>query len=171
MADESEEEKKGSNKLLIIILIAVIVLLLGAGGAYFMLAGGDSKPAAEGEAGGEEGAETAEDGAAPFDPTSLGEIIELDPFVINLSSEGGSERYLKAVMVLQVSSPKVSEEVTKRAPQIKDSIITVLSSKTPEEALSIQGKYDLKVELIRRINEVLTSGVVRELYFTEFVIQ
>jgi flagellar FliL protein len=73
--------------------------------------------------------------------------------------------------VVQLSTDQVIEELTNRKPQIKDAVITVLSSKTPDEILTIQGKYDMKVEIVKRINSLLTTGVVRELYLVEFVIQ
>ena len=95
--------------------------------------------------------------------------MQLDPFVVNLS--GNANRYLKVVVVLQLSTPELADEVSNRSPQIKDSVITVLSSKSAEEILTVQGKYDLKVDLIRRINANLTIGVVRELFFTQFVVQ
>ncbi|MBF0169735.1 MAG: flagellar basal body-associated FliL family protein [Nitrospinae bacterium] len=164
MAD-AEEGKKGGSKLLVIIIAVLVVLLLAAGGGmfYFM----NQKPAEPAE-----GAVPVEDEAAKAaaEAAAMGVTVELDPFVVNLSSEG-VDRYLKAVIVLQLSSAPAQEEIAKRGPQIKDSIITVLSSKSPEEVLSIQGKYDLKLELVKRINSMLSTGVVREMFFTEFVVQ
>ncbi len=163
MADE-EEAKKGGSKLLIIIIAVLVVLLIAAGGGmfYFMT----QKPTAA--AGTSDG---GADAAPKEDPTAaMGVTVELDPFVVNLSSQG-IDRYLKAVIVLQLSSATAQEEIAAKNPQIKDSIITVLSSKTPEEVLSIQGKYDLKLELVKRINSMLSKGVVREMFFTEFVVQ
>jgi flagellar FliL protein len=164
MADE-EPKPGGSNKLLIVVIALLLVLLLAAGGgvAYFMFL----KPApsaADAAPGG------AKPDAAAGEMAVEGQAAELDPFIVNLASSG-VDRYLKAVIVLQLSSPAVAAEIDKRKPQIKDSIITVLSSKTPEEVLSIQGKYDLKLELVKRINSLLSQGVVREMYFTEFVVQ
>ncbi len=186
MADEpAEEEKPKSNKMIVIILIAIIILLIGGGGAAFfmMSGGGDDKkdasaeqPQAEGEngaatePGGEGSTEEAGGAVAPV-VKGLGSTVELDPFIVNLKSNGGPDRYLKSIIVLVLSNEPVKEEITNRIPQIKDSIITVLSSKSAEEVLSIQGKFDLKVAMIKRINAVISTGVVRELFFTEFVVQ
>jgi len=172
MADEEVTEAAGGggkSKLIIIILIVVILLLAGAAGFLYMQQ--QSAPPHADSATAEEGAAPAagEDGVAQT--VGLGETVDLTPFVINLSSATGADRYLKVAMVLQVSNVAVKEEIVSRDPQIKDSIITVLSSKSPEEVLTIQGKYDLKLELVKRINGVVTTGVVREMFFTEFVIQ
>ncbi len=168
MADEEEVKEGGGNKMIVIILIAIIVLLLAGGGAFFFMQQSAPPPAAvEGETGAEGGDATE----AALDKASLGESMELDPFIVNLTSTTGVDRYLKVVLVLVVSNEKVKEEVVNKTPQLKDSIITVLSSKSPDEVLTIQGKHDLKIELVKRINTVVTTGVARELFFTEFVVQ
>ncbi len=164
MADDEAAEgaSSGGSKLLIIILAIVLVLLIGGGAAvYFVVL--PKIQQTEGKT-----IETAEkEKAAPA--VSLGSTIELQPFIVNLSGGGG--RYLKTTMVLQLSTPDVAKEITNRAPQIKDAVITILSSKTADEIMSVQGKYDLKTEIMRRVNTFLSTGVVRELFFVEFVVQ
>lgn len=169
MADEDtapEEEaapKKGSKKLIIIIAAVALVVVLGGGvAAYFLVFAKPAEVQGGGEAGGK-GAEKEGKGV------TLGTTTQLDAFIVNLAGE--SNRYLKVVIVLQLSKAELSAELKNKAPQIKDSIITVLSSKAPEEILTIQGKHDLKVDLVRRINSNLTGGVVQEMFFTEFVVQ
>ncbi|MGK7346787.1 MAG: flagellar basal body-associated FliL family protein [Candidatus Nitrospinota bacterium M3_3B_026] len=164
MADEeADAPKKGAGKLIIIIAAALILVIGGGAAAYFLVMprlAAAPEPAAKS---GEEAPAETEAGA------SLGATYELDPFIVNLT--GDVNRYLKVVVVLQLSDKNVAEEIANRSPQIKDTVITLLSSKTAEEILSIQGKYDLKMEMAKRINALLTTGVVRKLYFVEFVIQ
>lgn len=163
MADEAAEAPKGGKSKLLIILIVVSLLVIGGGAAAYFLV----LPKLTAQAPEEEKAAGAE--KAPAEMTSLGATYELEPFIVNLT--GDVNRYLKVVVVLQLSDDKVAEEIANRTPQIKDSVITLLSSKTAEEILTVQGKYDLKVEMVKRINSLLTTGVVRKLYFVEFVIQ
>lgn len=156
---------KKKSPLMLIIGVVVVLLLAGGGAVYFLVL---KKPPADAEhtaAGG--GGAHAEKGDKPA--TSLGETVELPPFIVNLGGEGG--RYLKLVAVMQVSSPKAKEELASRLPQIKDAVIGVLSSKAPDEVLTPEGKLELKLELVKRINQSLTSGVVTEMFFTEFVVQ
>lgn len=166
----SDEEAAGGGKkkspLLIIIAVLVALLLAGGGGAVYFLVIKKPEPAAEHGAAGEAG---KPEGAGAKSATTLGETVELPPFIVNLVGEGG--RYVKVVMVLQVSSAATKEELTNRAPQVKDSVIGVLSSKTPDEVLTPEGKLELKLELVKRINQAITSGVVTEMFFTEFVVQ
>lgn len=168
MSDEEAAGGGGKKKspLLIIIAVLVALLLAGGGGAVYFLVIKKPEPAAEHGAAGEAG---KPEGVGGKSATTLGETVELPPFIVNLVGEGG--RYVKVVMVLQVSSAATKEELTNRAPQVKDSVIGVLSSKTPDEVLTPEGKLELKLELVKRINQAITSGVVTEMFFTEFVVQ
>ncbi len=157
-------EGGGKSKILIIVIALVLVLGLGGGAAVYFVVLPKMKG---GEQAGEKGAFAGKEVEA--DMASLGETIELPSFIVNLSE--GTGRYLKVTLVLKLSTDKVAEEIKNREPQIKDAVITVLSSKSPEEILSVQGKYDLKGEIMKRINVFLSTGVVRELYFVEFVVQ
>jgi len=162
---------KKKSPLLMIIVIVLVLLLVGGGAAVYFLVLKKS-PAAEGEhaaaeGGGHGGGKSGEKGGKSA--TSLGETVELPPFIVNLSGEGG--RYLKVVAVMQVSPAEAKAELASRAPQIKDAVISVLSSKTPDEVLTPEGKLELKLEMVKRINQSLTSGVVTEMFFTEFVVQ
>lgn len=156
---------KDKSKLLIIIIAVILILGAGGGAAFYFLVLPKmieaDKPA--------ESKDATVDAESEAQMASLGSTAELPPFIVNLS--GGTGRYLKVAIVLKLSTDKVSEEISNRQPQIKDAVITVLSSKAPEEILTVQGKYDLKGEIMKRINVFLTTGVVRELYFVEFVVQ
>lgn len=161
--EETEKPKKAKSKLLIIIIIAVLLLtLLGVGG--FIVYKKVLSPPSE-DVKKEQAAKEAEEEAA-----TLGLVTPFEPFIVNLQGEAG-KRYLKVTMQVELSSAEVSEEVTNKMPQIKDSIITVLSSKATRDLLTIEGKFKLKEEILLRINKLLKRGVVKNVYFVEFVIQ
>ncbi|BAI81172.1 flagellar FliL protein [Deferribacter desulfuricans SSM1] len=170
MADEEKKEqeqeeeggkKKKKSKLLLIIIILVVLLIVGGGAAYFFVL----KPKADNKA----EAAAAKKKEVKAEP-AIGPLYSLDTFIVNLADPGGT-RYLKVTMQLELDSEKVQEEMEKRKPQIRDVILTVLSSKTYAEVSTAQGKLALKQELIRRINLILTTGSVKNIYFTEFVAQ
>jgi flagellar FliL protein len=58
-----------------------------------------------------------------------------------------------------------------RRSQVRDILISVLSSKTSKELKSPEGKEALKQELKERVNSVLAKGQIARVYFTEFAIQ
>jgi flagellar FliL protein len=56
-------------------------------------------------------------------------------------------------------------------PQIRDAILLLIGNKTFAELSDLQGKLQLRAEIIARLNKLLTTGKVKGIYFTEFVVQ
>jgi len=102
--------------------------------------------------------------------SDIGPIYSLDTFIVNLVDPQG-KKYLKVKMELELSSEELRMEVEKRLPQFKDTIITLLSSKTYEDVSSLEGKLQLRAELMAMLNQYLTSGSIVNIYFTEFIVQ
>jgi flagellar protein FliL len=103
-------------------------------------------------------------------PADFGQIFDLDTFVVNLGDQGG-KRYLKTKIALEYGSEALGKEMITRLPQLRDMILLLLSSKTLDQIQDIDGKIALRNELMSRINQTLQQGRVKNLYFTEFVIQ
>ena len=106
----------------------------------------------------------------PKNETELGMIYPLEPFIVNLLDKGG-KRYLKVKMELEVPTENLIEEITRRNAQLRDTILLLLTSKKFEDVNRLDGKFQLRNELIFGINQVLQSGKIKTLYFTEFVVQ
>jgi flagellar FliL protein len=159
--------KKGGSKLPLLAGIAVAVLVLGGGGAWWLglfgHRGGDTAEAKEKAEGAEAAAEAAK-------PTDVGALAPLDPFIANLSDEDG-RRYLKATLALEFTKSSVPAEFNARLPQIRDLLLTLLSSKTFAEVRTPQGKAVLRDEIVSRVNHAMREDVVKAVYFTEFIVQ
>lgn len=167
MAEENEkevkekEEKKGSSLKFIIIGILVVILLAGGVLAWLLLfSGSDESPADE--------AAVANEAAVMAE--SMGHTFPMDTFVVNLNDPGG-KRYLKTKIELEYVDELIGEELRQRLPQLRDVILLLLSSKGLDEIQGVEGKIALRRELIQRINQTLKTGKVRNIYFTQFVIQ
>lgn len=161
MADEPEKnEGGGKKKLIIIIAAAVLVLILAGGAAFFFLSGGD-----------EEVKDPAEEVPVPqVAAPTMGPLVDINEFVVNIIS-GDENHYIKTSLTLELSSPEASDEVNLRMPQMRDAIILILGNKDYRELQDMQGKKQLKAELLSRINSILTSGKVTSIFFTDFVVQ
>lgn len=176
--------KAKSKKKLFIIVGALVVLVAGAGIPLFLM-GGDEK--AEGEVAHEE---------THAEPHL--EVVPMDVFIVNLSQHTA---FIKTKLLLEYDAELVhkhEEELAKsghpiaveagghgggeaglsgylkvREPMIRDAVIRVLSSRRPEEVLSVDGKERLKEELLETINEAiaLDEPPVQSIYFAEFIIQ
>jgi len=163
--EEKEEKKEGGSKLLLIIIIVLLLLLLIIGGvvAYFLLSSNNEDQNQPQQ-------QKIEKKHKVSDMSEIGPIYPLDPFVVNLVS-ANANRYLKCKIDLELDSPELQQEVDKKLPAIRDLIIQILSSKSVEEIQTAKGKDKLKEEIKRKINSILTTGEIKHVYFTEFVIQ
>jgi flagellar FliL protein len=63
------------------------------------------------------------------------------------------------------------EEINKRLPQVRDSILTLLSSKSNDDINTLEGKYQLRAEILTSVNQYLKTGKIKNIYFTDFIIQ
>jgi len=162
--EENEEKKSGGSKLLLIVIIILLLLLLVIGGlvAYFLLSGNPNKQTQE--------PQKIEKKHKVSDLANIGPIYPLDPFTVNLISSN-ADRYLKCKIDLELDSPDLQKEIDKKLPAIRDMIIQILSSKTVEEIQTAKGKEKLKEEIKNKINSILTTGEIKNVYFTQFVIQ
>ena len=165
-----EEAPKKKGKLGLILIIAIVLILAG-GGAYvwFFIWNAPVEPSSSvHQASGEEPSNTTRPG--PSTSSEMGPLFPLKSFIVNLQEREG-ERYLKVTIELELENDTLTEELTKRTPQVQDTVIALLSSKSYEEISSLSGKQVLKAEIKARVNRVLTSGRIRRVYFTEFVVQ
>ncbi len=103
----------------------------------------------------------------PGEIASVG-VYKMEPFLVNLA-DSGQLRYLK--VTLHVETHQKGEEFEKRLPQTRDSVLTVLSSKNSRDILTSEGKNGLREEIKEKMNHLLAETKVRNIYFTEFVIQ
>ncbi len=164
--EESEEASDKKKLPLKLILIIVAVLLVVGGGIFgwVQFKNGDKK--GQNVKGGRTTARGQQKGAT----SAFGNIFPLENFVVNLNDPGG-KRYLKTKIELEFFQEGFEEELNVRLPQLRDVVLLILSSKTLGDIQGIDGKIALRNELIVRINQILKVGKVRNLYFTEFVIQ
>lgn len=120
----------------------------------------------EGAAGGHGEASSHGEGEAG----AKGNIFALEPFIVNLQDNSGT-RYLKLTVNLELPPGSSLSELTAQSTQIRDSLIILLSSKSYSDIGTVEGKYQMRDEIIARVNQYLTTTKVKTAYFTEFVIQ
>lgn len=183
-APEGEEKKKSGNMLLIIIIV-VLVLILVIGGVIFALmsgnhdaeAGSESSVQKEANAHNTEAPAEGEHAAAVHGSShgaeSLAEVgimFPLELFTVNLLSESG-RRYLKVEMNLELEGEELALELESKKPVLRDVIIRILSGKSLEEISTVKGKETLKEEIVNDLNQRVKDGKIKNVYFTDFVVQ
>lgn len=165
MADEINEEgaeqapkekakKGGKKKLIIIAALAILVVIGGGFFAYTMFFSGKDKSADAQQKAEKSKAKTV--------------MMPMEPFILNLAEHG---RFLKLTIQFELADATAQPIVTERIPQLRDAIITLVSSKSAESLSSPEGKFLLKDEILLRANQAIGKDVFKNLYFTEFVMQ
>jgi flagellar basal body-associated protein FliL len=54
---------------------------------------------------------------------------------------------------------------------IKDSILILLSSQSPEDIGNVEGKERLRSQILNRTNNYMSKNKVRKVKYSEFIIQ
>ncbi len=167
---EAEEAPKAGKPMILYAL--VIINMLVVAGVGFMVYSGKKKEAAQpGISDVIAGEHAAQQEDAPIDEKEfVGTMVPMEMFLVNLSGANG-RKLLKVLMELEVEGQKVQEEIEKRKPQIRDIIITLLSSKSYEQVSSVEGKEYLREEVRDTVNSFLTKGKIKRVLFTEFIYQ
>ena len=88
-----------------------------------------------------------------------------------MDKQGVGKRYLKITMQLEVRKEEDKLLIENYNAQIRDTSLLLLSSQSLKEINTMEGKLELKQNLLSRMNQILGDGVVRRIYFTEFVVQ
>lgn len=98
------------------------------------------------------------------------ELFGPEGFTVNLN-DSSQRRYLKAGVVLAYREKKLLAELEQRQAQLRDLTITVLRRWRAHDLAQEDGLAALRTELLTAVNEVLTRGEVKEIFFTEFLVQ
>jgi len=114
--------------------------------------------------------------APPKPPEKSAEGIEIGEFhiisdlVINPAATGG-RRHLLVSIGLEYHDPKMEEELTRRDPQIRDNLITLLAGQEVNVLTDIRYRENIRKSLLKAVNYFLDSGQVERLYFVKYVFQ
>jgi flagellar FliL protein len=152
-----------SNKLMFVLVTVLLVLTIGLTAGFFMMWNKLSALTTVGNT-----AAALQTGQAQT--ATLGPLFPLDTFIVNLADAGRS-RYLRVTMDLELDLSADAAQLTKKLPQVRDSILMILPSKQFDEIASMEGKIALRDEIIAKLNSLFAGNVVTNIFFTEFVVQ
>ena len=174
MADDDTDEMEtnpeksgggGSKTLLIIIIAAFLLFMLIAGAGFFILwkklpNSANTKTDAVEQAAQKEQLAQAE----------VGPVYDLQAFVVNLADPGGN-RFLRVKMSLEVKDEELVKQMDKQRIRLRDKILTILSSKSYQNVNTVQGKTELRTEICAAVDSFFEKGAVKNVYFSEFVVE
>lgn len=190
-AEGGEGEAAPKKKFpLLIAIIAAAVLLLGGGGAaawFLFLAPkpvAGAKADAHGKAAGHEKKEKKKGGEhgasdAKLDPATQPvpsegpngtTYLSLPNMVANIQSPDGRASYLKLKLTLECPDDETVTALTENMPRINDLMQGFLRELRPEDLAGSQGNYQLRLEILRRINLVLAPHKINAVLIEEMLI-
>ncbi len=110
------------------------------------------------------------------DENQMGPLVyTMDKFTVNLSGDPlkDPKRTIQLEVNLEMLNKEGFEEVINNDNRAKarDKIIQLLGNKTFPDVETIQGKLFLKDQIATELNSLLDKGVVKDVYFTSFVVQ
>jgi len=164
-----------SQKLVIVLVALSVVLIVGMGGGLFMM--WSRLSALEKTVNPDDAmanGEVADADGQAIEQDSIGALYSLDTFIVNLKdADNTCTRFLRTTMDLELrdETGDLAQIMDKRLPQIRDSILMTLPSKTVENLQSTDGKLALRTDLIAQLNVLLKEELITNIYFKEFVIQ
>jgi len=157
--------------LLVAVVVGVFVATLGVGGAAYYLVHTGRLPI--------QGTATQKTEAVASASTHA---MVLEPLLVNLADAGDSS-YLKVALTLRVvdaadkkgskaKDEKSNDKGTDDAvASVRDTVLTVLGRQTADGLLAMDGKEHLKNELKAALAEHNADLKVKDVFFTDFLVQ
>ena len=167
MTDESKNTTNAaapapkSKTALLLVVVILVGLVGGAGGAWFFLHHGKTAEAAE---------------ATPQQKLSdPGYVAHLEPFTVNLADSEDSH-FLRITIDLALGHAPKGAEGEKGmgdfpTARVRDSVLAVLTLGKADVLITPEGKATLKRDLIAGLQQKVPEIDVRDVYFTEFLVQ
>ncbi len=150
--------RKGGKKKLILLAVPLVLAGIGAGlwfsGVLPHLLGMDQK-------------EQHEADAKPGPPV----FVDLPEMIANLNGTARRPSYVKLVARLEVAKPEDAERIKAAMPRIVDLFQTYLREMRPEELRGSAGTYRLREELIARASIAAAPTRVKDVLFSELIVQ
>jgi len=179
MAAKEAGDQATAGKAKVPIMGVLVATMLGlwlglagvGGGAYYLVKSGKIQlPALGGAAAGASAGGAMGEGA---------HTMVLEPILVNLADPGG-HAYLRLGLTLNLEGPEVKAEgaaepkgktPTEQELAVRDTVLAVLGQQTSSWLLGPDGKEHLKVELEEAIAKHNPQVHVRDVFFTDFLVQ
>lgn len=89
---------------------------------------------------------------------------------MNLSGDD-DVKFLKVTVKLKLAKADCTPLVDPHVAEMRDSILMLLSSKEYTMVNTVQGKMELRDEILERVQHIVKGGKVKAAFFTDFVAQ
>ncbi|MET0274027.1 MAG: flagellar basal body-associated FliL family protein [Phenylobacterium sp.] len=172
-------KKKLSMKMMLIAGAGALVVLGGGGGAAFIFlkpkpdaehAAKDKKKDKKGkDEKGHEG-KGGEGGAVVREGPNGVLFYTMPDVVVNMQTADGRPTFLKLKLTLELPDQHTVDELDPNMPRLQDMFQTFLRELRPEDLSGSQGSYQLRMEILRRVNLVIAPSKANAVLIEEMLI-
>lgn len=162
---EQGEHKKGKKKLIFIAGGAVALIVIVAGLMLSGVLGGGDKG---------EHKESPEEVAAKEAAAALAAkpvYYELPQFLVNLNTTTSRVSFIKMSVTLELRDPAAVAIMDANKPRVVDIFNTYLRELRAADVQGSAGIYRLRTELLTRLNGTIEDGTVKDILFSEIIVQ
>jgi flagellar FliL protein len=171
-------KKKLPMKLMLIAGAAALVVLGGGGGAAFIFLKPkpDATHAAKGKKDEKKG---KKDEKGKKDDKAPGQVREgpdgvlyytMPDVVVNMQTADGRPTFLKLKLTLELPDQATVDNLDPNMPRLQDMFQTFLRELRPEDLSGSQGSYQLRMEILRRVNLVIAPSKANAVLIEEMLI-
>jgi flagellar FliL protein len=170
----NKEVKKSPKKMIMIIAIVALLIGAGAGGYFYMSKASDAKHA-EGADKEKHGSEEHKEEAKHEDVAEPDVYYDLPtPLIVDFPA-GGSAKVIKVSLTMLLKGEGSVAVLKKHEPMIRNNLLMAISAIGADKAKTTEGKQELRTLMLTEIGKVLEKmagkNTVKDVYFTEFVMQ
>lgn len=174
--------QKSRKKLFLFGGIGLGVVILGVALAMFVVGpmmtkssdGSGQESSAQAEKGGADKKSEAESKPKPKKSEAKGGgnsvVYAIKDIVVNPAGTAGS-RFLSVSFGFELQSQAEATEFESHEPLVRDVLITILSSKTMAELTDAKEKEIMRVQIKKRLQQLLNSDEPSAVFYTDFVLQ
>jgi flagellar FliL protein len=102
---------------------------------------------------------------------SAGDLVyTIKDIVINPAGTAGS-RFLSVSFGFDLADAGVQSQLEQREALVRDALITIMSSKTVAQLTDAREKEITRLQIKKRLSDLLQTSEIRAVYFTDFVLQ
>ena len=181
---EGAPAKKKLPLLFIIIPVALVVLGGGGAAAFFLMkpkpaeaeaGAGHGEPAKKEEkkggdhGGGKDGEADPAAGTIAAGPDGV-TFYTLPDLIVNIQSPDGRPTYLKLKLTLEMKDASLASHLQGEAPRMQDMFQGFLRELRPEDLAGSAGSYQLRAEILRRVNLIAAPGKVDAVLIEEMLV-
>ena len=179
---EGEAPAKKKGPPIVIIAAAAAVLVLGGGGAtaFLLLGKHGAAPAASAKPEKKKEAKKEEKKDPNKKPDPNGPVVADGPngvvfytlpdLVVNMQTADGKPSFLKLKLTLELPDHDTADVLDPNLPRLQDMFQTFLRELRPEDLAGSQGGYQLRMEILRRVNLVISPSKANAVLIEEMLV-